>query len=69
LRQDRSRPVLDRIKAWLDDKAPKDLLGKAICYTVELWPRLNVFLKEGHIDIDNNRTENAISSFVLGCSL
>jgi len=36
IRQEQSRPVLDKIKAWLDDKAPKApkcLLGKAIHYT------------------------------------
>jgi len=70
LRQEQSRPVLDKIKAWLDDKAPKvlpkGLLGKAIYYTLELWPQLNVFLEDGHIEIDNNRAENAIRPFVLG---
>ena len=70
IRQEHSRPVLDKIRVWLDDKAPralpKGLLGKAIRYTLELWPQLEVFLEDGHIEIDNNRTENAIRPFVTG---
>lgn len=70
MRQEQSRPVLDKIKAWLDDKAPKalpkSLLGTAIGYTLGLWPQLNVFLEDGHIEIDNNLAENAIRPFVLG---
>jgi len=58
IRQEQSRPVLDKIKSWLDDKAPralpKGLLGKAIHYTLELWPQLNTFLEDGHIELDNN---------------
>jgi len=70
LRQEYSRPVLDKIKAWLDDKAPKvlpkGLLGKAIRYTINLWPQLTTFLEDGHIGIDNNPAENAIRPFVIG---
>ena len=65
-----SRPILDAIKTWLDDKAPRvlpqSLLGKAIAYTLNLWPQLTVFLEDGHIPIDNNPAENAIRPFVVG---
>jgi hypothetical protein len=65
-----SRPILDAIKAWLDDKVtqalPKGLLGQAIAYTLGLWPQLNTFLADGHIPIDNNPAENAIRPFVVG---
>ncbi len=65
-----SRPILDAIKAWLDEKAPKaapkSLLGKAIAYALNLWPQLTTFLQDGHIPIDNNLAENAIRPFALG---
>ena len=69
-RQDRSKPILDKIKAWLDAKArkvlPKGLLGEAIAYTLGLWPQLTTFLEDGHIPLDNNPAENAIRPFVVG---
>lgn len=69
-REVRSKPVLDKIKAWLDAKAPKvlpkGLLGQAIAYTLGLWPQLTTFLEDGHIPIDNNLAENAIRPFVIG---
>jgi transposase len=69
-RQARSKPLLDKIKAWLDEKAPhvlpKGLLGKAITYTLELWAQLTTFLDDGHLELDNNRAENAIRPFVVG---
>lgn len=65
-----SRPILEAIKAWLDEKAPRaapqSLLGKAIAYALNLWPQLNTFLQDGHIPIDNNPAENAIRPFVTG---
>ncbi len=65
-----SKPILDKIKAWLDDKVtktlPKGLLGKAIAYALGLWPQLTTFLDDGHIPLDNNAAENAIRPFVVG---
>ena len=65
-----SRPILDAIKTWLDEKAPtvlpKSLLGKAIAYALGLWPQRTTFLKDGHIPIDNNPAKNSIRPFVVG---
>jgi transposase len=70
VRAERSAPVLTRIRQWLDKAAarvlPKSLLGKAIGYALNQWPTLITFLEDGHIEIDNNRTENAIRPFVVG---
>lgn len=70
IRQAKAKPILDKIKIWLDSKAgkvlPKSLLGKAIGYTLALWPQLIVYLEEGTIPIDNNPAENAIRPFVIG---
>lgn len=69
-REAHSRPFLEKIKAWLDEKLsmalPKGLLGTAIGYALGLWPQLTTFLEDGHIPIDNNATENAIRPFVVG---
>jgi hypothetical protein len=70
LRQEQAKPILDKIKQWLDQKVPQVLpkspLGTAIAYTLKLWPKLTTYLEDGHIAIDNNRAENAIRPFVIG---
>ncbi|UNO48713.1 IS66 family transposase [Alicyclobacillus acidoterrestris] len=66
----RSRPVLDAFLAWLevqkDQVLPKSLLGKAIGYCLNRWPKLVAFLEDGNLEIDNNRAERAIKPFVMG---
>jgi transposase len=70
IRDAQAKPLLDKIKAWLDEKVvkvlPKSPLGQAIDYTLGLWPKLTTYLEDGHIEIDNNRAENAIRPFVIG---
>ncbi len=70
IRQEQAKPILDKIKIWLDEKItkvlPKSPLGTAISYTLKLWPGLITHLEDGHIDIDNNKAENAIRPFVIG---
>lgn len=67
-RQAEATAVLKRFKAWLDKQSipPQSLLGKAIAYTLEQWPRLIVYLKDGRLAIDNNGVENAIRPFAVG---
>jgi transposase len=45
---------------------PKGLLGEAIQSTRKQWPILVTFLKDGHLEIDNNLAENAIRPFAVG---
>jgi len=70
IRQKKAKPIMDKIKAWLDKNShkvlPKSLLGKALHYTLNLWPQLTIYLKDGYIPIDNNPAENAIRPFVIG---
>lgn len=70
IRQEQAGPILDKIKAWLDQKVakvlPKSPLGGAIAYTLGLWPKLTTYLEDGYIEIDNNKAENAIRPFVIG---
>jgi len=70
LRQEKSKPVLDEFKKWLDKRVsqtpPKGLLGKAINYALNQWKRLIVYIKDGRLKPDNNLAENAIRPFVVG---
>ena len=45
---------------------PKSDLGKAVAYTLKIWQKLGVYLSDGNISIDNNKTENAIRPLALG---
>jgi transposase len=45
---------------------PKSLLGKAISYTLKQWHRLDKYLEDGRLRMDNNLAENAIRPFVVG---
>lgn len=45
---------------------PKSPLGRAIDYTLGLWPKLEVFLRHGQVEIDNNGIENAIRPTAVG---
>ena len=70
LRQAEAKPVLDEIHALLTQKEkttpPRSLLGKAIAYTLNQWPRLTVYLENGFLRPDNNLAENAIRPFAIG---
>lgn len=69
-RQQRSQPLLEQLKAWLDKTQPqiagKTVLGKAVNYLASNWNRLKRYTEGGHLPIDNNRAENAIRPFVIG---
>lgn len=69
-REARSKLVLEEFHLWLDDMAgktlPKSLLGKAIIYCRNQWPKLTAFLSDGRLELDNNRSERSIKPFVIG---
>jgi transposase len=66
----RSVPVLAEFKAWLAAKSggmlPAGQTGKAIKYCINHWSKLNNFLLDGRLEIDNNRSERSIKDFVVG---
>jgi hypothetical protein len=72
LRASRSLIIVERLKrAMVRLKSsgrylPQSLLGQAIDYALSQWPSLEVFLKDGRIEIDNNLVENAIRPTALG---
>ena len=46
--------------------APKSPMGKALAYTLGLWPRLRSYVQHGHYLIDNNLIENTIRPMAIG---
>jgi hypothetical protein len=64
VRQERSRPIVEALHAWLVDHAGRvsavsDLL-KAIRYALRHWSGLTAFLDDGRIEMDTNVVERAI---------
>lgn len=70
LRQKESTPILNELhnylKTQLREVLPKSNMGKAIAYTLNLWPRLERYIEDGRYEIDNNLVENSIRPVALG---
>lgn len=62
-----AKPVLDAMLSWANSRtaAPKSALGKALTYLKEQWPYLINYLKDGRLEISNNRAERSIKPFVI----
>ncbi len=69
-RQRHARPILDKLRTWLDEALPQvpptSATGKALNYLHNEWDKLIRYLDDGRLEIDNNLAENAIRPFVLG---
>jgi transposase len=59
LRQEKTKPLLDKFKGWLEANQPltppKGLLGKAISYTLANWEKLIIYLEDGRLRPDNRK--------------
>lgn len=70
VRQNRSRPILDELKSWLEQTLPtlsqKSAMAKAIHYTLHRWEALGRYCEDGRIEIDNNAAERALRCVALG---
>jgi transposase len=68
IRQQRAGPVVQQIHRWaLEQRAlPQSPFGKAIGYLGKHWDGLRVFLSDPDVPLDNNQTERAMRSVVLG---
>ena len=62
-----AKPVLDAMLSWANSRtaAPQSALGKAFHYLKEQWPYLTHYLKDGRLEISNNRAERSIKPFVI----
>lgn len=65
-REEHARPILEEMRKTLDAYAaepgylPKSPLGQAGGYTLRLWERLERYVEQGEVEIDNNLIENAM---------
>jgi hypothetical protein len=70
LRQEKSKPILEKFKAWVDEllpgTPPNSALGKALGYTSRQWPKLVRHLEHPEIPVDNNYVERQIKSYATG---
>ena len=70
LRRQKSAPVLEAFKRWVDDLLPgvppQSALGKALAYTTKQWPKLLRHLEHPDVPAHNNYLENLIRPFSQG---
>jgi hypothetical protein len=69
-RQERSKPLVDALHAWLTAQlgrvSGKSALAEAIRYALRHWPGLALFLDDGRLELDTNTVERAIRPIALG---
>ena len=70
LRQQQSAPLMaalqDHLVSLRQSLAPGGVLAKACDYTLNQWTRLEVFLRDGRLEVDNNWCEGAMRPLALG---
>ena len=68
-RQRDSAPLVENLRAWLDERRgdvePKSALGKALGYMHRQWPRLTLFLRDPWMELTNNEVERGLRRWVL----
>jgi hypothetical protein len=70
LRQEKSKPILDDIHAYLEQEQqrvlPKSPDGEAIAYTLSNWKALTRYCDGGDLEIDNNGAERSLRGIAVG---
>jgi transposase len=70
LRQERSLPLLQDLKAYLERERPQVLpkspIGQAIAYTLSNWDALVRYTEDGDLEIDNNGAERSLRGVAVG---
>lgn len=70
LRQERSRPLLDELRSFLERAlsqiSKKSSLAGAIRYSLTRWNALCRYCEDGRLEISNNAAERAIKPLALG---
>ena len=70
LRQEKSVPILQNFKEWLDEKQqtvmPKTPLADAITYAKNNWEALCRYTEDGRLEIDNGLAERLIKTPCIG---
>ena len=70
VRQARSRPLLESMRAWwkatLAKLSQKSDVAMAIRYALDRWSALLRFCEDGRVEMDNNAAERALRAVALG---
>ena len=70
IRQERSRPLVDTLHAWLTAQlaqvSGKSALAEAVRYALRHWAGLVLFLGDGRLELDNNTVGRTIRPIALG---
>jgi transposase len=70
VRQQRSRPLVETMQAWLADTlgriSGRSALAQAIRYALNHWSGLILFLDDGRLELDTNTVERAMRPVALG---
>ena len=72
LRQQKAVPIMSELKTYLDEQydskqvLPKSAIGIAIKYAIGQWWKIERYLTDGTVEIDNNLVENAIRIVAVG---
>ena len=70
LRLEKSKPILDDIRAYLERERPQVLPkspeGEAIAYTLSNWQALTRYLDDGDLAIDNSGSERSLRGVAVG---
>jgi len=70
LRQERSHPVLEKLRRWLaathSSEPPASDLAQAAASMINHWVALTRFLQEGRLKLDNNLCEQQLRAIALG---
>ena len=70
LRQKQSAPVMAQLLAKIKDIRPrvlnKSAIAEACDYALSQWPRLELYLTDGRVEIDNNICENGMRPIAIG---
>lgn len=70
IRQIHAKTLLEKLYSYLyacqPNIPPKSLLGQAVSYTLNQFPKIKNYLLDGRLEISNNRSERAIKPFVIG---
>jgi len=71
IRKEKSQPIINDIRAWINTKFFKaqelgGAIAKAFVYLNNQFSKLEVYIIDGRLNIDNNGAENHIRPMVLG---
>jgi transposase len=68
LRQQKSRPIINKLQQWACELRvlPDSALGSAVKYMSNLWTGLTRFLSDPRVPLDNGATERAMRGLAVG---